>query len=122
MDPKNDNKLLQNAANIEYNAEHDRFDLVYMGREHQCTSAHAIPDNSAVKEPASLVARRNRAKPKLKEETVIDLSKYGDNPNPDLMTSPEKKKFREVLREQSNEAVRKVSKTINFVKSVRAQV
>lgn len=51
----------------------------------------------------------SRAEP-IKEEEVIDLAKYGDNPDPKLMTSPEKKLYRETLLKRSEEVGMNVKK------------
>jgi hypothetical protein len=48
----------------------------------------------------SLKAQRNK---KEKEEPKeIDLSKYGENPDPAEMTSPEKRKYKEILFARSD--------------------
>ena len=96
VDPKA-NKL--NAANIEYNEEQGRFDLVYLTKDQKQLSPSRVKSASYLQnsEPAAVIARRNREKPKKVEDEVIDLSKYGDNPDYGIMTSPEKKKYRQIL-------------------------
>jgi len=113
VDPKNNNKQLQNAANISYDPKEGRYDLVFLNQDPKSLSPTKHKSESAI-EPAREVARRNRAKPPTKKEEVIDLSKYGDDPDPALMTSPEKRKYREVLYEKSREVIKRVDAAMKY--------
>lgn len=51
-----------------------------------------------------------------KKEQIVDLTKFGDDPNPDDMNSPEKRKFGEVLMGKNIEVLSRVSQALNQVK------
>jgi hypothetical protein len=48
-------------------------------------------------------ARKQKKEAALKKEKEFDLSKFGENPDPCLMDSPEKRRFSEIVFARSND-------------------
>jgi hypothetical protein len=57
-----------------------------------------------------------------KEEEVVDLAKYGDNPDPNIMTSPEKRKYKEILFARSDEVLGRVAEAAIQVRKVKEEI
>lgn len=123
-----------------YNSVNKKFDLVYLNGQtdppvdelSQDSSHHKKSDSdsevdafSAKAEEAPAVTdtmKQQSSKARRKKDFVVDLSRFGDDPNPDDMNSPEKRKFGEILICKNSEVLNRVSQALNQVVKVRNDI